>query len=161
MTEESIWDKKTIRIIAVTWILSLITTLIVVNFVPAIPKNSWHRVEDYSGTLKGTFEVPDLVYIEPIINADIWRISWRVSSDENPPPEDALFYFILSGTPDTNTVTQEYPRNYVTKEDFRWDREGWYKQYEEGVEYFFGSGRPTLTIQGIKLDWRIIIEEYY
>ena len=68
-----------------------------------------------------------------------------------------LFYFKVSG----DTVSPEYPRNYVTKEDFRSDRSGWYKKSEEGIEYFFGSGKKFLTIQGIKLDWKIIIEEYY
>ena len=67
-----------------------------------------------------------------------------------------LFYFVVS-----SNTRQEYPRNYVTKEDFRSDRSGWYNNYEDGIEYFFGSGEKYLTIQGIKLDWAVIIEEYY
>ena len=150
-----------LKIIAITWILSLITALVVVNFAGIFQQKSWHRIEVYKGTFYGSTEIPDFFYFEPRINSDIWRISWRVSTDENPPPEDVLFYFRLSGTPDTNILNQEYPRNFVTKEDFRSDRGGGYKKSEAGVEHFFGSGKPTLTIQGVKLDWRIIIEEYY
>lgn len=157
MSKEGYSKKQVTKIIAITWILSAITTLVMINLVPPIPKNSWRILEVYQGTFNGSVELPDYLYYEPTINADIWRISWHVSCSENPPQEDVLFYFIVS--PDT--VLQEYPRNYVTKEDFRSDRGGWYKTYEEGIEYFFGSGKKYLTIQGIKLNWTLIIEEYY
>ena len=158
MSKDGYSKKQVIEFIAITWILSLITTLVVVNFL--LLDNSekiWHRLEVYEGTFNGTAEVPDFLYFEPTINSDIWRISWHVSCNENPPIEDVLFYFFV--TPDT--VHQEYPRNYVTKEDFRSDRGGGYNNYENGIEYFFGSGKKYLTIQGIKLDWTAIIEEYY
>jgi hypothetical protein len=152
LSERGHSKKQVLVIIAVTWILSFVTTLVIVNH-----QKSWHMLEIYDGTFNGTAEVPDFLYFEPTINSDIWRISWHVSCSENPPQEDVLFYFVVA--PDT--VHQEYPRNYVTKEDFRSDRGGWYKDYENGIEYFFGSGKKYLTIQGIKLDWTVIIEEYY
>ena len=119
-----------IRIVAITWILSLITTLVVVNFVPAIPKKSWHLFEFYEGTFLGSIDEPDFLYYEITIPSDIWKISWRVYSNQTPLPEDVLFYFKV--TP--YSVIQEYPRNYVTKEDFRSDRSGWYKKSEAGIE---------------------------
>lgn len=145
-----------LRIIIITWILSFVTTLVVVNFVPAILEKSWHRLEFYQGTFYGSAELPDFFYFEPKINSDIWRIKWDVRHDQTIPPDDVLFYFAI-----TNESPTSYPRNFVTKEDFRSDRGGEYKRYDDGMEYFVGSGEKYLMIQGIKLEWTVVIEEYY
>lgn len=160
MSEESIWNKKTISIIAVTWILSLVTTLVVINFVsPPIPKKSWHVVEIYSGTFLGSIEEPDFLYFEPTISVDNWRIVWRVYTNQTIPPEDVLFYFIISGS---DSATGTYPRNHVTKEDFRSISGASFDKIERGVKYFVGSGEDLyLTVLGIKINWSVRVEEYY
>ena len=69
-----------------------------------------------------------------------------------------LFYFTISGGSHIGT----YPRNYVTKEDFRSYSGEWFETTEEGIEYFVGSEKINyLTIRGIKISWVVIIEEYY
>jgi len=158
MSEARFSKKQVIEIIAITWVLSLVTTLVVVNFLAPNPKNSWHLVEIYQGTFQGSIDEPDFLYFEPTISADNWRIIWHVNCNQTPPPEDVLFHFTISDSRHIAT----YPRNYVTKEDFRSYSGEWFEKSEEGIEYFVGSGMKIyLTIRGIKISWKVIIEEYY
>ena len=146
-----------IKIVVITWVLSLATTLFVVNFIPTLPTSRWHLLTYYEGSFEGSLDEPEYVFYEPSILTDVWRITWHVHSDEIPIPEDVLFYFRVGY--DTSQI--EFPRNYVTKEDFRSDRGGFFKSSADGIEYFFGAGKKYLTIEAIDLDWTLFIEEYY
>jgi len=66
MSESTTTIKKAIPFIAVTWILSLVTTLAVVYFAPNIFPKTWHEVIRFDGhdvdPYHHSFEVPSMNY---------------------------------------------------------------------------------------------------
>jgi len=137
MSELTSTLKKAVPIIAVTWILSMITTLAVVYFAPNIFPKTWHEVARFEGTTAE--ETPD--FYVPSIN---WRIIWSVDMEQYI-PEDARIKFYLIG------YQSFLFREFIPK--FR---------YEDGEEYLTGSGSWSIAIVADGLaKWHIIVEAYY
>ena len=52
MSESNLTLRKAIPITAVTWILSLVTTLAVVYVLPIILRPTWHEITTFSGNFE-------------------------------------------------------------------------------------------------------------
>ena len=160
MSEGRFSTKQVITIITVTWILSLFTTLIVVNFVPTFHTKTWHEVQ----TFTGDFLFNDEPYaIGFTISGDTWRILWFVEIEELPPPEEVFFSILGEGE-----GGKLFSMTFAQPDDFRapaglWfvDEFGDYFWTQSGVEYITSTGQIYFTVNGAQLSWRIIVEEYY
>jgi hypothetical protein len=152
MSESTSTLKKAIPIIAVTWILSLTTTLVFVYFViPNIFPPTWHEVTTFSGTFQEfNYSGTESFYVP----SDHWRFEWSVECDA-PPPTDVEFRLFLGFLGDSLV--------WLTREDFigsvGQDIESW--NYLRGSEYITGSGAYTFWLVGANLDWKITVEAYY
>jgi len=152
MSETTFPFKKAIPIIAVTWILSLITTLAFVYIViPNIFPPTWHEVAEFSGIFR---ELDDEDTDSFYISCDHWRIDWNVYSDD-PPSEDVEFRLFVLGSSYSDCV-------WLTLADFPWSKgqEIWLCA-KWGTEYVIGSGEFRLRIVGASLEWDIDVEAYY
>ena len=146
MSESTLTIKKAIPIIAVTWILSLVTTLAFVYVVPIILQPTWHEVAKFTGDST----IPDNAFY---ISSDHWRILWFASP--NPLTEDTSFWFWMFKSGDI------YPPYFdlgtLTESDFE-------KQFMNqcaGVEYITGAGRFVIDVWADSASWEIIVEAYY
>lgn len=164
MSESTFSFKKAIPIIAVTWILSLVTTLAFVYVVPIILPPTWHEVATFSGTFQDREgETTDIFYI----SSDHWRLKWDVEC-EDPPPEDVEFFFIV-GYPLWISETFVMPLGGTfelrrwTLEDFRASKGLGFEWLcsQDGTEYITGSGEFVVRVVGARLEWEIIVEAYY
>jgi hypothetical protein len=138
MSEGTSTIKKAIPIIAVTWILSLVTILAVVYFAPNIFPKTWHEVARFEGyDVDGyweSFKVPSMH----------WRvewISWHTYAFSEV-PEDARFFVIVDG----------FALRELTGDDT-------FEYY--GEDYFTGSGLHWIEVYAKNTEWLIIVEAYY
>jgi hypothetical protein len=156
MSESTLTVRKAIRIIAVTWILSLVTTLAIVYLVPIVLRPTWHKVAMFSGTFEGfDSERTDDFHIP----SDHWKVHWEVDC-EVPPPEDVEFR--LSGLVGGHWWGGFRLRK-VWLEDFRRaTQQGveWWG-HVSGIEYVTESGYFYLIISGVSVDWEVTVEAYY
>ena len=149
MSEGRISLKNAVRIIAVTWVLSLITTLAVVYVLPTIRQPSWHEVVrfadnfvDYRRETK-FFSVP----------SDHWRIHWDAMT-EIPAPEEAWFRFYVD-LESEGRQSRSFKLRELRTDDFEWEP-SW-----SGVEYVTGSGSFSIEVVGKAVLWGIIVESYH
>jgi len=160
MSEVSIPFKKAIPIIAVTWILSLATTLAFVYLMPYVFPPTWKEVATLSGTLQEReTEVTDSFSIQ----SNHWRLRWRVECDD-PPSDDVEFLFLVRYSEyEPWTIGQTFTSRRVTLEDFRAPKALGFEWLtsDRGTEYITGSGEFRVWLVGCSLEWEIIIEAYY
>ncbi len=145
LSEETIPIKKAIRIIAVTWILSMVTALAIFYFLPNLFPRTWHEVARFSGTDTR----PTDFFIIP---SDNWRISWHVSG--NPLTETTSFWFWVHND---KTILPVFDLGTLTEVDF----EAAFFSTPSGVEYITGSGRFQIEVLVENVAWEIIVEAYY
>jgi len=158
MSEAKFQFKKAIPIIAITWILSLATTLAFVYLMPYVFPPTWHEV----ATLSGTFQEFDAEYDSFSIQSNHWRLLWRVECDD--PPSDDVHFFFLVRYPDYEPwVLSTFVSRRVRLEDFRAPKavESEWLTSISGTEYITGSGEFRVWLNGCSLEWEIIIEAYY
>jgi len=154
MSEATFTFKKAFPVIAITWILSLATTLAFVYVVPIILRPTWHEITTFSGNFQ---ELDNEFTSEFHISSNHWRLHWEVMCEE-PPPEDVEFRLFLKGE-------SNYPLTqitWLTQSDFKRSigQEYW-SSLRDKTEYITGSGVFDLAIVGARLDWEIIVEAYY
>ena len=156
MSESTLAVRKAIRIIAVTWILSMVTTLAVVYVMPLILRPTWHEVATFSGTFQ---ELDNYSPSEVYISSNNWRLYWEVNG-EDPPPEDIEFrLFLFSDNFNSYPSTQI---TWLTQSDFKRSiGQGLWLSLRDGTEYITGSGVFSLCLVGAKLSWEIVVEAYY
>ena len=148
MSEESIWTKKTVSIIAVAWILSLVTTLVVVNFVPSLPTGTWHEVAQFHGTTTtptDAFNIP----------SNQWRIRWI--AQPNPLPSNEKTSFRFWAYPIDNYSYTAFELGTLVASDFE---KAFFTMTSE-VEYITGSGSYGIDVFVDGVEWDITIEAYY
>jgi len=147
MSELTSTLKKAIPIIAVTWILSLVATLVVVYFAPNIFPKTWHEVARFEGGINeetppfSREETPS--FYVPSIN---WKIIWSVNI-EHPMPQDVRIQLYLSGF---NTFLYQEFRPKSTYLG------------EVGEYYLTGEGWWSIEVIAYGLEkWYIIVQAYY
>ena len=153
MSEGSFWNKKTISIIAVTWILSLVTTLVVVNFVPILRTKSWHFVEGFGDKFQDEGGYQEFEFR---ISSEHWRVNWGLLFNiKFPLPEDAFFHASISEAPYGSAIFL-----HVTREDLFARGVGNDTTQFAEIQYLTGSGEMRLRVSGAWVRWSIVIEEY-
>jgi len=154
MSEGTISIKKAVPIIVLTWILSMVTTLALVYFVPFILPRSWHGVAMFSGT---SIKAGNRFYV----SSDHWRIYWFAKPD--PLNENTSFRFFVFNSEEA--FAPYFESDTLTASDFE-------KQYFSGIllsfnqppagfEYITGKGGFFIDVLADSAKWIITVEAYY
>ena len=141
--------RKTIPIIVVTWILSMVTTIAIVYYAPNFLPRTWHRVEYLSITFEDFRETTYVVNVP----SNCWRIGWgagHARMDDLPESEINSLTIYL----DSND-TRFHALCTITPTDFEW-RPVW-----DGSKDITGSGQFYIIVAGEHVRCNIIIEAYY